>query len=498
MDLAVLGTRLVTAIADGTRVRVDVEGDPVPQFTGALPAALMPPAIAVAPDGRIAVAGRTDTGQIYGCLLGRPWVYLGPANTRQGVAWKDGRFVWARVVWSQGRLYEQTIEYDEDGTGREVDLASQPCDSAGGVHYFDTIDGRWLPVAPRETQVWPFRMLRPVRRPLNGGIVYCGQVVGTPDYQAIASTDGTIAFRAAAQIEMPTFVAVGDRLVCVDRANVVRSFRPPYPVETPAPSIPKIGRAMYAGFFEFVPASLPGNCELRQVSTWEWGVWSGGKQIAVYVSGHPADGSIADLEKSIAAVKDKGLPIWAYWPKALQAGRLPRGCDVTAVECYRRVNESLTDYEAGITAAVRRCGKVALIGQGHTSNKLLTADIASIPPVLARVAKAQENVIAVVGFSGSGRPTGLQEHPAVLALWGEMFAGIPPLPSEDDVNKPGVEVIDWEPVGPDKTGRIVKFRDRNNPQFGTVTVELDEGYVRAAIENAAGSDRSSRRDRKVI
>ena len=215
-----------------------------------------------------------------------------------------------------------------------------------------------------------------------------------------------------------------------------------------AQPIVAIGRPMRLAFFEFTPAVLPSNADLVQVSTWEWSLMQGGRKVGVYVSGEP-DGDLTALERSIAKVSGRGVPVYAYWPRALQGGRLPRGCDVTVVEGYQRKGETLAAFETGLRAAVRRCGRAAIACACYTSNATLSNDLTALVPVYARVAKDMPNVEDLLVFSGSGRPTGYQDHPEVHGLWRQLLAGIPsapPLPSKPPTPKPPTPPAPVPPV----------------------------------------------------
>jgi hypothetical protein len=199
-----------------------------------------------------------------------------------------------------------------------------------------------------------------------------------------------------------------------------------------AAPVSAIGRPCWLGFFEFTPASLPGNCELTQVSTWQWRLTHAGKQIAVYVSGEP-DGDIAALERSILAVKPQRLPILAYVTRQAQQRGLPRGADFLAVEAYRLATESLSSFETRVSSTLAKCGPCLLVAQCYTSNSTLHRDLASLVPVYAKLARMWPNVVGILAFSGSGRATGWQDHPEIHGLWRELAAGIPKAP---DLPKP--------------------------------------------------------------
>lgn len=280
-------------------------------------------------------------------------------------------------------------------------------------------------------------------------------------------------------------------------------LQPPYPAhEPPVVDVPVIGRRLWCGWFTFgvpFPDPLPGNCDLRVMPEMLVRTFDG-KAVAAYVAGTP-DGDVDSLERNVQSAKRHGLPVLAYWTWQAQMKRVPVGAEWVGVEAYRLTTESLASFEARVRGAVSRCSKVALICQCYTSNTRQTSDLASLVPVYARIAKDCHNVVALLVFSGSGRATGLQDHPEVRPLWEALAAGIPGPPElEDDVlNEPGVDILGVEPVGPDKTCTLVTFRNRNNPEHGVFEVTLDEGIARVEIVNAGGRDRSGKRpERKVI
>lgn len=203
---------------------------------------------------------------------------------------------------------------------------------------------------------------------------------------------------------------------------------------TPMPAtepIPAIGRPLWLGWFEF-PASVslaPCNCVLHvtQGAPWLHLASLDGQVIARYVAGDP-DGDVDALERAILRGQADGMgyPVIAYWTRKAQAARYPSGTGVIiGVEAYQGIDESSTQFETRLDRACARTGRaVVLIAQCYTSNRTQTDDLVSIVPVVARVARRHANVIGIVGFSGSGRPTGYQDHPEVHAAWQELFSGI--------------------------------------------------------------------------
>jgi len=172
------------------------------------------------------------------------------------------------------------------------------------------------------------------------------------------------------------------------------------------------------------PNSLPGSCYLLvddlilRSKT--------GEEIAQYVA---AEGEGQSIETEVEAARRRRptLPVLAYWVRADQAGRVPPG-EYVGVEAYRFRDESLTAFESRVWVAADRCRAPFLIAQGFTSNAALTSDLASLLPVYRRLLPRLPRCRGVLVFSGSGRRSGLQEHPEVLALWAALAASVPGTP----------------------------------------------------------------------
>ena len=246
-------------------------------------------------------------------------------------------------------------------------------------------------------------------------------------------TDGFLAYRHDAVALSQTSVAVtwagnaGETPDSVVKV-IVDLTKPRVEIVPVAPPIVSIGRPTWLAFFNFVPATTPGNAVLNTSDLIVRDAH--GLSVAQYAAS-PNESDPGALDAAIAAAKSKGLPIVAYWTRQAQAIRLPKGADIIGVEAYRDTTESLAAFEARVRAAVARCPKVALVCQCYTSNAKNTADLASLVPVYARIAKDCGNVWGLLVFSGSGRPTGLQDHPDVLPLWQSVAAGIPSAPAEE-------------------------------------------------------------------
>ena len=479
IDIAVqIDGQLVVATVEGSRVRLARSGG-VEYLTP--PRAIHPPTLRIAVNqaGEIAVIGQVIDPDRAALYLRGEWRVLPYSLWGQnpmGIAAAGDQFVWA-VVTDGGGTLRTEIEF-----GGSVATAIPNGGTSQGILQWD--GSRFVLADERKNVAGLFR-----------GTTVDGWVVGYGDNTAVIVKDGYRYTLAQGNPSTPR-LAVNDGIVYVayqhlGAAQVIR-LTPPYPVDAPA-VIPAIGRPMFCGFFEFVPATnLPANCSLRQVSSWEWWLTVGSRTIATYVSGEP-DGSLAALERSIDAVKGRGIPTIAYWPRALQAGRLPRGADWVGVEAYRLKDETLSAFEARVTTAVRRCGKAVIVAQVYTSNGLNTSDLASLVPVYARIAKTCQNVVGILAFSGSGRATGYQDHPEIHDEWGQLFKGITGAPVTAPVLlRPSLKVGDFSKLS--LAGPLIEFEDRGTT-YELFTKENGSLHIRA--ENAAGVDQTSQR-RQVI
>lgn len=203
---------------------------------------------------------------------------------------------------------------------------------------------------------------------------------------------------------------------------------------TPAPvpvDIAIIGRPMWFGWFTFAGRSLtiPGNCDLPVQQGADNVIRDNNhRAIARYINA-ASDSDIDALDALIRTTRqhDPTTPIVPYWTRQAQTIREPDNPDV-GVELYQGDGESDADFEARGRDAVRRCVRAWIIFQCYTSNDRNTKNLRSIPPVIARIARDLLNVVGLLGFSGTGRATGLQEHPEVVDDWKAVVRGIPSAP----------------------------------------------------------------------
>lgn len=73
--------------------------------------------------------------------------------------------------------------------------------------------------------------------------------------------------------------------------------------------------------------------------------------------------------------------------------------------------------------------RVVLIANCYTSNDKNTPDLRRVPGLISQLARDHANVEGILVFSGSGRPTGWQDHPEVHDAWRQVFAGITGVPT---------------------------------------------------------------------
>lgn len=250
---------------------------------------------------------------------------------------------------------------------------------------------------------------------------------------------------AGARYAAITWGGAGVRLVLFTIAEVG-----PLPDAPPPP----IGRPLWCGFFtggptapgvwrtDVSPQTLPGNCYL-EVATGMVRRKVDGRVVAQYVASEGAGPAqdVVNLAAAIRAAKvaHPGVPVLAYWTRQAQAGPTPQGADLVGVEAYREAGDSLVAFEWKLRAAVAKCPAVVMITQVFTSNPGLTGDLVSLLPVYTRVAIECRNVVGSIGFNGTGRATGLQDHHEVRPHWVRFAAGIPGTP---DVPGGGDEFVE--------------------------------------------------------
>lgn len=245
-----------------------------------------------------------------------------------------------------------------------------------------------------------------------------------------------------------------------------------------------IARPCWLGFFEFAPAPmLPGNCWLSVRPDNPMPICRRGDRsmVAQYVAAELA-GMTLEAEVAKARALNPTIPVVPYWTRQVQTGPLPPG-DWIGVEAYRGANESPSAFEMRIAIALARCPAAVLIAQCYTSNLNNTMDLRSIPPVMERLARRFPQVKMILPFSGSGRATGLQDHPDVLPLWIDVSDGITGAPPLERIIAPAPTPTPT-PTPPPVPEPPPLFRHASRYMPMTKTVALRLGEMFAAIHPA--------------
>ena len=210
----------------------------------------------------------------------------------------------------------------------------------------------------------------------------------------------------------------------------------------PQEPITPINKRMYLGFYTGQPGASggwdtnddpageppPSNCRLDVPS---------GKfldALGVVTGEYISGGSVEEIEQKAAAAQHTPIVYWDSndWPRwpslpadswLCQRAYCPATWSPTQLENY--IHAKLQDL-----LSTRPSQKVALVGQCYTSNNSLTTNLAALVPPYSRLGAAFSNIIAIIGFSGTGRKTGLQDHPEVRPFWQELYNTITGPPEE--------------------------------------------------------------------
>lgn len=231
-----------------------------------------------------------------------------------------------------------------DGTPVTAEQADRP----GDVRYLIDLGDGWQVAQGQHGGCW---MVTPERRYL--AVVEDG---ASPFRDAMfirAQRDGDAV--AIYYYERPVPVAHLFWFTLTEARQVFRVFDTPRPPVAYAPVVP-IGRPMWFGFFEFVPATgLPRNCAVPVVQGASWlDVVGPGWR---YVAGNP-DGDVGAIVRAIgeAVVADPGGPdIIAYVPRRAQHA-LPTSADVQGIEAYLEKDETDDQFIRRISEAITRAG----------------------------------------------------------------------------------------------------------------------------------------------
>jgi hypothetical protein len=153
------------------------------------------------------------------------------------------------------------------------------------------------------------------------------------------------------------------------------------------------------------------------------------KPVGSYVQG----GTVEEIEDAARQVSYTPIAYWdaRSWPRY---PNLPKGSWL-CIQAYMRKDETPEAFEAAISAEIRKApfSNIALVCQCYTSNATLTDDLTQLVPIFSRLVVNHPQVIATIPFSGSGRRTGLQDHPEVRPLWDEYASTIPSTPDNGEI-----------------------------------------------------------------
>lgn len=205
------------------------------------------------------------------------------------------------------------------------------------------------------------------------------------------------------------------------------------------------------------PQSLPGNCYLNVADGIVYTM--DGRQVAQYVAAEQPGQKINE-EVAKARLRHPSLPVIPYWTRKDHQGPVPDG-DWIGVEAYQLVNESNEAFVARIVAAAARCKKVAFIPQCFSSNIDNTPDLRKIPASIAQALIACKNGVAAFPFSGTGRASGLWQHPEAVPAWHAFGASL---------TRPEIVLIDQptqpqEPHVPDNRPTPEQWINHEFPQL---------------------------------
>lgn len=152
-----------------------------------------------------------------------------------------------------------------------------------------------------------------------------------------------------------------------------------------------------------------------------------GSVVMTYVAAEVAATKAAlDEQVRRARAAFPGVPVVPYW-----SGSQPWTPDGEwpGIECYWKTDETLAQAEARWRRAIVRAlasptaTGVVLVCQCYTSNAGQSTLLKALVPVYSRLRRL-DGVKGLLVFSGSGRATGLQDHPDVRPLWAQLAASV--------------------------------------------------------------------------
>jgi hypothetical protein len=220
------------------------------------------------------------------------------------------------------------------------------------------------------------------------------------------------------------------------RSVILRLERAELQAMTPAPiAMPAINGPLWVGFFagspdaplawqtDIPPTALPGNCYLKIAN--ETFYTKDGRVLGRWCAAKRGE-TLEDIEAKAVRISAEGIRPVAYWDGRMWPRRpnLPSG-SWCCVQGYCGVSEHA--FEANLSQAVVTTLKfgypVVVVAQCYTNRDDFTKDIGALVPIFARLAINQP-IIFLLPFSGSGRATGLQDHPEVRPLWEQLVASV--------------------------------------------------------------------------
>lgn len=254
--------------------------------------------------------------------------------------------------------------------------------------------------------------------------------------------------------------------------------------------VPAVNRTVWAGFFTggslpgggwttgIDPHSVPGNCFLAVQE--DGRLYSKADQwLGAFITGKTVD----EIEH-LARQTPHPIAYWdgRQWPRQPD---LPQGA-WQGIQAYRGRTEDLDHFEQDVRRQVETARHaVALVCQCYTSNVTLTNDLRALVPVFARLTRDLPQIACVLVFSGSGRATGLQDHPEVLPSW-QSFMSTITTPREATLVEPVVTVKNWT-LDSLHDGEEFVFFDPKNPDLDyQFRVWVEGGGMYAEIRNRAG------------
>jgi hypothetical protein len=262
----------------------------------------------------------------------------------------------------------------------------------------------------------------------------------------------------------------------------------------PVVEFPFQHESKWMGLFAFGPtresASLPGNCRLLVPELLL--VDKQGRTIAQYIASEGA-GPTQDLLNLEAALLGAKLlrpyATIAYWTRQAQKVRVPAHADFMGIEAYWKVGETLTEFEAAMRAAVAQHPHCLILAQIYSNNTNNINDLVGLIPVYDRM-RHWPNVDGIVGFSGIGRATGLQDHPEIQPAWTALLnsAPTPSIPIEETPMRPPAITVEKWTLDTLANGREAIITDRDNPELGyRLRVFIRDNSMYFEMTNRAGT-----------